>query len=78
MDNKFSLKEIWMMFWGFGYLVNHRSREIHRIKDKRSNCKIQYMSKNNSEYVTLTKAKQLIETYRYNGCRWCWKIQDKG
>lgn len=75
---KKTFKERWMMFWGLGYLVNHRSREIHDISKKRTNCKLEFISAKNSEYVTRRKAMQLIKKYKYNGCRWCWPAEDKG
>ena len=78
MDNQLTFWEVWMIFWGFGYLVNHRSREIHRVAEKHTNCKLHLISKNNSEYVTRSRAMKLIKTYHYNGCRWCWEDQDKG
>ena len=74
----FSYKELFLMFFGFGYLVNHNTKEIHHIYDKHVNCKLELISKNHSEYVTKRQAARLIKKYNYNGCRWCWPIQDIG
>lgn len=78
METEFSWLEVWYIFWGFGYRVNHRSKEIHRVYFKHKNCKLEFMSANNSEYVTRKKALKLIEKFGYNGCRWCWPVADKG
>jgi len=78
METRFTFWEIWVIFFGFGYLVNHRSKEIHRISEKRHNCHIELISSKNSEYVTRRAALRMIKKYKYNGCRWCWDEQDKG
>lgn len=78
MENSFSFKEIWLIFFGFGYLANHRSKEIHRLYFKHQNCHIELISDKNSEYITKRQAKRLIKKYGYNGCRWCWPVQDIG
>jgi len=31
METEISLKEFLLIIFGFGYLVNHRSKEIHRV-----------------------------------------------
>lgn len=78
MDSQFSFREIWLIFFGFGYLVNHRNKEIHRVNEKRHNCHLERISSKTSEYVTRRTAIRLIKTRGYNGCRWCWEEQDKG
>lgn len=78
MATKLTFWQSWYVFWGFGYLVNHRSREIHHISNRQKNCKLEFISDKNKEYVTKKKAILLIKKFNYNGCRWCWKIQDKG
>lgn len=78
MDNALTLKEIFLMMFGFGYRVNHNRKEIHRISNKHKNCKLDVMSNRTSEYVTKKKALNLIEKHKYNGCRWCWKTEEKG
>lgn len=78
VDTQFSFTELWFMFWGFGYRVNHNRKEIHRISNKKKNCKLDVMSNRTSEYVTKKKALNLIKNSGYNGCRWCWKETDKG
>lgn len=77
MNNQFTLKEVWMMFWGLGYRVNHSKKEIHKLEDKHKNCCHEAMSEKTSEYITARKAKKLLKK-GYNGCRWCWEDADKG
>jgi len=78
MDNKLTLAEVFLIFLGFGYLVNHRSKEIHQLNEKHKNCKIHLITKHNREYVSRRKALRLIKEDGYNGCRWCWDDADKG
>ena len=78
MENSLTFWEMWLIFFGFGYLVNHHTKEIHRLYFKHHNCQMSTMSKKNSEYVTKSAAKRLIKKYHYNGCRWCWPVQDAG
>jgi len=78
MENQLTFWQIWLIVFGFGYLVNHKTKEIHRINDKHHNCQLDLISKKTSEYVTRRTAKRLIKTRGYNGCRWCWDEQDKG
>jgi len=78
MDNQFTFWEIWLMLFGFGYVVNHHTKEIHRLSEKHRNCKLEGMAKHNSEHITRRHALRLIKKYHYNGCRWCWGSQDNG
>jgi hypothetical protein len=78
MDNAMSFKEIFMSFIGMGYVVNHRSREIHNISEKHRNCHIELIADQNKEYVSKGRAIQLIKKSGYNGCRWCWNPMDNG
>lgn len=78
MDNSLTFLELWYIFWGLGYRVNHRSKEIHKLSNKQHNCKHEFMSKKTSEYVGREKALRLIKEKGYNGCRWCWPRADKG
>lgn len=71
-------KETLMILAGFGYLVNHRSREVHRVSDKHRNCHLDLIAKQNREYVTKKTAKHLVKYCGYNGCRWCWDERDMG
>jgi hypothetical protein len=78
MDNAITFKQLLMIMLGFGYLVNHRSREVHRVMEKHHNCHLDLIAEQNREYVTRKKAKRLIKDCGYNGCRWCWNPMDNG
>lgn len=74
---KLTIKEKWMKFWGYGYVVNlhKRSREIHKLSNKHVNCNLHMMT--NYKYVSSKTAFKLLEE-GYNGCRYCWKEKDNG
>ena len=78
MTAELTFKEKWFLFWGMGYVVNHRARskEIHRLKTKHKNCQTERIS--NRQYVSKRKALKLIREHGYNGCCFCWKEVDKG
>jgi hypothetical protein len=73
---KLSAMEWWSCFCGKNHVVNHHTKEVHRLNNKHVNCL--HIARKNREYVTHTKAVMLIETKEYNGCRWCWKSRDLG
>lgn len=75
---KLTFREKWFLFWGLGYVVNlnPRSKEIHRLKHKHKCCQTERMSR--KRYVSERTAFKLIKEEGYNGCRFCWKDQDKG
>jgi len=75
---KLTFWEFLMDLFGYGYVVNHRSREIHKLSDKSSNCKLELIADHNREYISKSRALKLINKMGYNGCRWCWDEQDKG
>lgn len=60
---------------GFKFIVNHESKEIHRVKFLTENCFVDTMV--NSGYATARKVKKLLRQ-NYNGCRHCYKAEDKG
>jgi hypothetical protein len=57
--------------FGFTYLVNLRSGEIHNLKNKHKNCHINLIPTLHRWYVRKSKAIKLIQSGCYNGCRWC-------
>ena len=70
-----TLKEKWFHLWGLGFVVNLRSKEIHRLKSKHRNCNTEKIRR--VRYVSQKTAVRLLQK-GYNGCRWCWKEQDFG
>ena len=73
---KLNFKEWWNNLRGRCYVVNHNTKEIHRLSHKHSQCKLHLMT--NREFVTKKEAQNWIETYKYNGCRFCWEEEDEG
>ena len=64
----------WM---GFRFIVNHKTKEIHRVKDINKQCMIWLMT--NGRYATLWRVKRLMkQDERYNGCKHCYKEEDRG
>ena len=76
MKTKLTLKEKWFRFIGKKYRVNLWSKEIHRLDNKYINCLPS--NKENTIYVSEKTAIHLINQREFNGCRWCWKKEDKG
>jgi hypothetical protein len=67
----FTFKEKWMIFWGFPYILNKRSKEIHWVLNKHQHCNLMAMAKKNKQYITYRKAKELLSTKKADGCRYC-------
>ena len=68
---KLSFKEKVIVFFGFGYVVNENSKEIHRLSRKHKNCLYNMIGKR--WYVTKGMAEDLILLNGYDGCKWCMK-----
>ena len=62
-------------FFGFGYVYNIRSGQIHKISNLQENCHFKQMK--NGIYCTKKKALKLIikgdKLKKYDGCIHCWK-----
>jgi len=62
---------------GNRYLINHRSREVHDLKNEHKNCRITAIK--NREFARRKRAMDIITMVdEYNGCRWCNKKHDNG
>lgn len=56
--------------FGYTYLVNLNTKEIHNLNNVHENCKIDLIA--NKKMIT----EKQIQSYfnkGYNGCRWCYK-----
>ena len=58
------------------YLVNHTSKEIHRLRHPHVNCHTDEIT--NHEYVNLEKSLAFMGNKEYNGCRFCFPEFDNG
>lgn len=68
---KLSFKHKLLIFFGYKYLINQRSKEIHNLKHLHPNCHTELISKDNRFYGTKTD-KDDLDSF-FNGCRWCMK-----
>lgn len=75
---KRSFKELFMCFFGYKYLANKRSGEIHDLKNLHSNCNHNLIAKRNKQYLRQCDVDLMFETDEYNGCRWCMPEFDEG
>jgi hypothetical protein len=69
------MKFFWRRLFGYKYLLNLRSKEIHKLDSVGDNCLINLMSKKNKKFIGERKVAGYINN-GYNGCRWCFKIAD--
>lgn len=61
--------------FGFTYIANSHTKEIHDSKNESRNCNLALISK--KHFVTKRKSYKLMKN-GYNGCRWCMKEFDRG
>lgn len=59
----------------FGFIVNHRTKEIHRVSESKTDCRIHLMTR--AEYCSKRRADGYLLN-GYNGCSKCYKSEDKG
>lgn len=57
--------------FGFRYLLNMRSAEVHDLDNRKTNCKIEKMSTDNKRRLTQKMFDRLRAKDKVNGCRWC-------
>lgn len=66
------MKEFFLRLFGYKYVVNHRSKEIHDLTKEQKNCKLDLMAEDNKQYITKKKRDKLFNAEEpYNGCKWC-------
>jgi len=63
------------IFFGYSYLVNTNTKEIHDLKTPHHNCHTELISKKNRFYATKKDVDDLSSFY--DACRWCMKEQSK-
>lgn len=70
-----------MVFWGFPYLLNTATREVHYLPAKTEQCGISRMKRKNKQYLCRNSFDRLvIDLYgsdlEINGCRHCLSKHD--
>lgn len=66
-----ALRRAKLKFFGFKYIVNNHTNEIHVVSNMKTNCHLDLMT--NATYV---KSSEELLKNGYNGCRWCYSETD--
>lgn len=73
------MKEFFLRLFGYKYLLNINTLEIHSLKNKTKACRIDMMAKHNKQYLTEKQMKKLLDgNSLHNGCRYCLRELDEG
>jgi hypothetical protein len=64
-----------LYFFGFRYLVNKRTKEIHRLNSQKEQCAFRYMTWRNKKVIHQLRLKKHLQN-GHNGCRYCLKQYD--
>lgn len=59
----------------YKYIVNHTSKEIHRVSDVTKKCRIGMLRR--AEYCRTSRMEKYM-AMGYNGCSKCFKERDNG
>ena len=78
MKAKLSLRVRIMMFFGYEYLLNKRSNEVHWLRNHHPSCGIEKMAKHNKKWLTKKQFRQAFQDEDVDGCRWCLSWENKG
>lgn len=74
---KMTLVEKFMYWLEYRYVYNSNTNEVHRLKHKHTNCKLEAMSWKNKEYLTEYGA-DIRFAQGADGCRWCYSQKNTG
>jgi len=85
---KLTFFEWLMVLFGYTYLMNESSGEVHFLPQKTANCGIDKMKRKNKIYLNANDYADVLKRgYRrtknggyvlVNGCVWCNRADDKG
>lgn len=64
------------ILFGYRYVLNIRSNEIHDYRNLTKNCHYDLMV--DKKFLTTKSMIKIIKNNPVNGCRWCMKKYDKG
>jgi hypothetical protein len=62
--------------FGYNYILNKRTMEIHDLTNKVHNCGRLAISRRNRKWLTAAGAERMFATGDANGCRWCYETED--
>jgi len=74
MQNK--VKEFFRELFGYKYILNERSREVHNPDHEHVNCHLDMIS--HKRYITKRRFNKLYKAGRVDGCRYCIPSKDNG
>ena len=75
---KTTLKEKALMLFGYKYVANTSTKEIHRLTNPKCHA-TEHLAKHNRKYLTEKQCLDyLLYTTGYNGCRFCLSEYDNG
>ena len=73
------MKEFFLRLFGYKYLLNLNTLEIHSLKLKTKACRIDMMADHNKKYLTAKQKNKLLEgNTLHNGCKYCMSEIDEG
>lgn len=82
MKMKLTIVEWFYVFFGFPYLLNANTGEVHYLPNKTKHCWINLMNQANKVYLSKKQFNSLNGTVfngvAINGCKWCLKKHDTG
>jgi pyoverdine/dityrosine biosynthesis protein Dit1 len=57
--------------FGYTYLMNKRTMEIHNLANPKRNCRSNMIARKNRKYLTKRGVQFEVTIKGANGCRWC-------
>lgn len=73
-------KEKLMKTFGYSFLLNLNSGEVHNLNNPKPTCGVDKMSKQNKKYLTKSDYMKIEDTLinkkKVNGCRFCMSEND--
>lgn len=69
-------KKWWLNLFGYKYVLNTRSREVHLLDSTNKACGIEKMADHNKMYISERKFQKMLKSGEVNGCRFCMKDKD--
>jgi hypothetical protein len=66
-----SIQKFFIKVFGFKYVINHNTSEIHKLSNLKTNCHVELMA--NKMYVR--NSEEWLKN-GFNGCRWCYSDEN--
>lgn len=62
-----SIQKLFTQLFGFKYVINRNTNEIHKLSNLKTNCHVELMTNK----MKVKNSKEWLKN-GYNGCRWCY------